>query len=284
MPAATKNSKPKSKPSAGSNRSRPAASRKEASQPSPAAPASSNQSRTLDLKAEESHLLAASAEDRVQWGLETFGRKIVLSSSFGAQSAVCLHLVTRQRPRIPVILVDTGYLFPETYQFIDRLTERLNLNLKTFRPEMSAAWQEARYGRLWEQGVEGIEQYNQINKVEPLRRALRKLGAKAWISGIRRDQSQSREKTSVIAVKEGIIKLHPIFDWNDRDIYEYLQEHDLPYHPLWDEGYISIGDWHTSHKLTDVSSKDHVRFHGLKRECGMHEDAKEIAEGMDYVI
>ena len=87
--------------------------------------------------------------------------------------------VTRIRPDIPVILIDTGYLFPETYRFIDQLTDQLKLNLQVFRAEQSPARQEARYGKLWEQGVEGIEKYNQINKVEPMNRALETLGHRA---------------------------------------------------------------------------------------------------------
>ncbi|VED06902.1 phosphoadenosine phosphosulfate reductase [Escherichia coli] len=81
-----------------------------------------------------------------------------------------LHLVNQIHPDIPVILTDTGYLFPETYRFIDELTDKLKLNLKVYRATESAAWQEARYGKLWEQGVEGIEKYNDINKVEPMNR------------------------------------------------------------------------------------------------------------------
>lgn len=249
-----------------------------------AAPGGERGPRKLNLKEEEAKLLQLSAEERVSWGLKTFRRRIILSSSFGAQSAVCLHMVTRQRPNIPVVLVDTGYLFPETYRFIDELTSRLELNLKVFRPEWSAAWQEARHGKLWEQGVRGIEDYNRLNKVEPLRRALKQLGAKAWIAGIRRDQSSSRESISVLALQDGIVKVHPVFDWSDRDIYNYLTAHDLPYHPLWDEGYISIGDWHTSHKLSDVESKDHVRFMGLKRECGLHENTQDVPDGADFEI
>ncbi len=113
------------------------------------------------------------AQERVSWALDNLPGEFVLSSSFGIQAAVCLHLVTRQRPDIPVILTDTGYLFPETYRFIDDLTEKLQLNLQVFRAAHSPAWQEARYGKLWEQGVEGIERYNNLNKVEPMNRAWR---------------------------------------------------------------------------------------------------------------
>lgn len=98
-----------------------------------------------------------SAVERVTWALEHLPKAYVLSSSFGIQAAVCLHLITRQYPDIPVILTDTGYLFPETYQFIDTLTEQLQLNLKVYRAEISSSWQEARYGKLWLEGIDGIE-------------------------------------------------------------------------------------------------------------------------------
>ena len=126
--------------------------------------------RILALAETNAQLEKLDAEGRVAWALENLPGDYVLSSSFGIQAAVSLHLVNRLRPDIPVILTDTGYLFPETYQFIDELTDKLKLNLKVYRATESAAWQEARYGKLWEQGVEGIEKYNEINKVEPMNR------------------------------------------------------------------------------------------------------------------
>ena len=113
------------------------------------------------------------AEQRVEWALQHCPGVHVLSSSFGAQAAVSLHMLAQARPDIPVVLVDTGYLFAETYQFVDQLVERLSLNLSVYRSPISRAWMEARYGRLWEQGVAGIERYNQLRKVEPMQRALR---------------------------------------------------------------------------------------------------------------
>lgn len=211
------------------------------------------------------------AEQRVAWALQTYGGRVVLSSSFGAQSAVMLHLVTRLRPDIPVVLVDTGYLFPETYRFIDDLTQRLDLNLHVYRSEISPAWQETRYGRLWEQGLEGIERYNRINKVEPMQRALRELGAQAWLSGLRRQQASSRSELPVVMKRNGRLKIHPIIDWTDRDIFGYLQRHSLPYHPLWHQGYVSIGDVHTTAPLGEGMTEEDTRFFGLKRECGLHE-------------
>ena len=148
--------------------------------------------RILALAETNAQLEKLDAEGRVAWALENLPGNYVLSSSFGIQAAVSLHLVNQIRPDIPVILTDTGYLFPETYQFIDELTDKLKLNLKVYRAAESAAWQEARYGKLWEQGVEGIEKYNEINKVEPMNRALSDLNAQTWFAGLRREQSGSR--------------------------------------------------------------------------------------------
>ncbi len=211
------------------------------------------------------------AEERVECALRSLPGEHVLTSSFGAQSAVMLHLVTQQRPDIPVVLIDTGYLFPETYDFIDEMTERLDLNLQVYRPVVSPAWQEARHGKRWEQGVRGIETYNQENKVEPMQRALRELNVGTWFSGLRRDQSTGRADTPFVQPSGDRFKVHPIADWSDRDVYDYLTHHDLPYHPMWDKGYVSIGDVHTTRSLADVDSVEETRFFGLKRECGIHE-------------
>jgi phosphoadenosine phosphosulfate reductase len=212
-----------------------------------------------------------SAEQRVERATELLPGAHVLTSSFGAQAAVMLHLVNQVIPKIPVVLIDTGYLFPETYRFVDDLTARLGLNLKVVRSEASPAWQESRFGKLWDQGLEGIEQYNRINKQEPLDKALRELGAETWFSGLRRVQAETRAQLAPIEFKRGRYKVHPLFDWTDRDVGQYLAKHNLPYHPLWDKGYLSIGDWHTTRPLAEVDSMEELRFFGLKRECGLHE-------------
>ncbi|MEJ0008612.1 MAG: phosphoadenylyl-sulfate reductase [Steroidobacteraceae bacterium] len=215
---------------------------------------------------------ALSARQRVEQALELLPGTHVLTSSFGAQAAVMLHLVNSVLPKIPVVLIDTGYLFPETYQFIDELTEKLDLNLKIYRSDASPAWQESRFGKLWSQGVAGIERYNRMNKQEPLDRAFKELRAGTWFSGLRRTQAKTRANTQPIEFKRGRYKVHPIFDWTDRDIGKYLKENGLPYHPLWEKGYLSIGDWHTTRSLAEAGNVEDLRFFGLKRECGLHED------------
>lgn len=220
----------------------------------------------------ESKLLALGAEERIDWALEHLPGRHVLSSSFGAQSAVSLHLLTRRAPEIPVIVIDTGYLFPETYRFIDELTERLSLNLHVIRPNLSPAWLQARYGELWNQGREGLDHYNRIAKVEPMQHALVDLGAGTWFAGLRRQQSVSRATAPVLERRHDRWKVHPIVDWTDRDVGLYLRRHDLPYHPLWDKGYISIGDTHTTRRWEPGMREEDTRFFGIKRECGLHLD------------
>lgn len=218
------------------------------------------------------HSLAGlDVRDRVRCALEHLPGSHLLTSSFGAQAAVSLHLLTREAPDIPVILLDTGYLFAETYRFVDELSERLKLNLKVYRSRRSPAWQEAMAGQRWNQGVAGIDAYNHENKVEPLRRALTELQAGTWFTGLRRDQSSTRADTPFVQFTGGYFKVSPIADWTDRDVYQYLKAHDLPYHPLWEKGYVSIGDTHTTVPLHEVDSAEDTRFFGLKRECGIHE-------------
>ncbi len=224
-----------------------------------------------DLEALNAQWSPLSAEERVMRCLATFGERVVLSTSFGVQSAVMLHMVTLQQSDIPVVFIDTGYLFPETYRFAEAVSQRLKLNLKVYNPLYTAARQEALFGKRWEDGKAGIEAYNRLNKVEPMNRAVLELGAEAWITGLRRTQSSTRRHLDVLVRQNKVMKVHPIIDWTDRDIYEYLKRHDLPYHPLWEDGYVTVGDWHSTSRLAEAGSEEMARFGGIKRECGLHE-------------
>jgi phosphoadenosine phosphosulfate reductase len=217
-------------------------------------------------------LANVTAPQRIEWALRHLAGGHALSSSFGAQSAAALHMTAQAKPDIPVILIDTGYLFPETYRFVDEMTDRLSLNLKVYRPQVGIAWMEARHGKLWENGLDGLKQYNHLRKVEPMQRALRELDVRTWIAGLRRSQSDSRAEIEFLELRDGRWKLHPLADWTDRDIWNYLQQHQLPYHPLWHEGYLSIGDIHTTRRFEAGMREEDTRFFGLKRECGLHED------------
>ncbi|MFC3121263.1 phosphoadenylyl-sulfate reductase [Agaribacter flavus] len=216
-------------------------------------------------------LNSATVHERVEWAMKNLPATHIVSSSFGAQSAVMLHLMNEVAPNIPVVLTDTGYLFSETYLFIEELTARFNLNLKVYRAAESPAWQEAKYGQLWEKGVEGLEKYNTMNKVEPMKRALSELSVGTWFAGLRRSQSDSRMELDVVKKQAKQFKVHPIVDQSNKQLHQYMTKHKLPYNPLWDKGYVSIGDWHSTTTLQDGMSEQDTRFFGLKRECGLHE-------------
>ena len=216
-------------------------------------------------------LATMSAQERIAWAFESLAGPHALSTSFGVQSAVSLHLLTQAKPDIPVILVDTGYLFPETYRYADDLVQRFGIILKVYRPQIGIAWMEARFGKLWENGVDGLQRYNQLRKVEPMQRALRELGVRSWFAGLRRTQAPSRAGIEFLELRDGRWKLHPIADWDDLDIASYALQHDLPEHPLSQRGYVSVGDVHTTQPIEDGDASK-ARFFGLVRECGLHFD------------
>lgn len=226
----------------------------------------------LNLAEINRDLTDSSATEIIQWAAATLGKGLVLSTSFGIQAAVMLHLVTQIVADIPVIWIDTGYLPTETYRFADELTQRLNLNLKVYQSSLSPARMEALHGKLWDQkNLESLTQYDQIRKVEPMQRALRELNATGWLAGLRRDQTQHRKTLETVMSQGQRLKIHPILRWHSRDIYQYLTTYDLPYHPYFDQGYVTVGDWHSSRPLTvnDDNERD-TRFHGIKQECGLH--------------
>ena len=223
--------------------------------------------RLVELNAK---LATLSAGERLDWALSHLPGQHVLSSSFGAQAAVSLHMASERRPDIPVILIDTGYLFAQTWDFVHELGARMRLNLHTYRAALTPDAMEAQYGKLWTQGKDAIRLYNRMRKVEPMQRALAELGAGTWITGIRRSQSESRAEIDFVTLRDGCFKLHPLADWRDRDIWAYLQAHDLPYHPLWHEGYISIGDTHSTTCWQEGMREEDTRFSGIVRECGLH--------------
>ena len=234
-----------------------------------------------DLTVENAELEKLSALERIAWAWDRFGEGLIVSTSFGLQSAVILHLVRQVSDRIPVVFVDTGYLFTETYEYAKTLREKIGFSEKTYSASMSPAYQEALYGKLWEKGKEGMLKYNFINKKEPMERALGELKATAWLAGLRRSQSEDRQDRSFAEWQGEILKVYPILDWDDRKTYQYIPDHDLPYHPLEGVGYDSLGDHHSTEKVSDSGSKEDSRHGGHGRECGLHVD---LPEGYDFTV
>lgn len=232
------------------------------------------------VKDQVTDLESLSAIERIKWANCKFGDDLVLSTSFGIQSAVMLHMATQINPQIRVVFIDTGYLFDETYRYARELTERFKLNIKKYQSLVSAAEQESLEGKLWEQGEKKLKEYNFTRKVEPMNRALLDLKAKAWMAGLRRDQASTRKSLKIATKQNNMYKIYPIIDLIDEDIDHYMLKHDLPYHPLRKEGYVSLGDWHSTQKLKEGITAEETRFNGMKRECGLHESTNLV----DYQI
>ena len=223
---------------------------------------------------EEREILSAlSASERLSWAVNRFEGRFALTTSFGIQSAVLLHMLSclKNGDLVPVIWVDTGYLPEETYLYSETLQKLLNIRLVVAQSSMSPARMEAVEGRLWETGsVQDLEIYHRIRKVEPLEQAFSSLGIQCWASGVRRGQTDHRDQMTWLDPIRGRLSLRPLLDWTAKDVFYYMQNNDLPQHPLFDKGYSTVGDWHSSGPDADSLNGRKTRFGGMKQECGIH--------------
>tara|TARA_Y100001968_G_scaffold268392_1_gene258723 strand:- start:61 stop:831 length:771 start_codon:yes stop_codon:yes gene_type:complete len=230
-----------------------------------------SQMKSIDQTSKDLEKL--SAEARLQWGFEKFDEKFVLTTSFGIQSAVLLHMSLGLKPnkKPKVIWIDTGYLPKETYSYAEELTKLLELNLVVVQSHISPARMEALYGRLWETGVhKDLEKYHQIRKVEPLEKAFSDLNVHCWASGVRKGQTKNRKSMSHIDCIRERLALRPLLNWTKKDIFYYMEKNKLPQHPLFEKGYSSVGDWHSSEAENTNTKGRSTRFGGLSEECGIH--------------
>ena len=207
----------------------------------------------------------------IRWAVETFRSEVALTSSFGARSAVLIHMAIQVDPHLSIRLVDTGLLFPETLQFVEQLRQRFRLNLTVVRSKLN------------------VEQFLKEHaghapghpdfccspwKVEATERAL--AGLRCWITGIRRSEAKTRAATPFVDVlATGLVKVAPLAAWSAKQQHEYMVQHDLPYHPLWEQGYTSIGCWPCTQKPVDPNDPRSGRWAGQdKTECGIHDIGK----------
>jgi len=226
-----------------------------------------------DIDVWDAELDGRDALDIIDWAAGEYGDDLAMSSSFGADSAVLLHLATRVQPDIKVIAVDTGFLFPETRRFREELTRRLNLNLIVVTPKVPTEVFLAEHGKMWRSSPDSC---CAMNKREPFDRAKRELGIRCWLTGIRREQSSTRRDARTVQRDHlGLLKVCPIVAWTAKDIHYYLLENDLPYHPLRAEGYLSIGchpeEGFCTARVRPGEDPRSGRWAGFdKTECGLH--------------
>ena len=197
----------------------------------------------LDLPTLNGMFERQSPPEIVRWATAQFGNELVMSSSFGAESAMLIHMAVLHQPDIRIIFVDTGYLFPETHAFMEALRQRFTLNVWSYRTRNDPiAW-------LRTAGEENPEWRKDVdaccgaNKNEPMERAMRELRPKAWLRGIRRSQAQTRQAARFIewSARYECHAISPLLNWTSKDIFGYMKLHGLPYHPLYEQGYASIG-------------------------------------------
>jgi phosphoadenosine phosphosulfate reductase len=222
----------------------------------------------LDVARENARLEAATPEERLAFAVETWGDRLLLSSSFGAGSGVLLHMWSRVAPHLPVVLVDTGFLFDETLAYKDLLARELGLRVEIARPAV------ARDDFLWEHGADVMARDPDFccarNKIDPLKPYIAR--SLAWISGVRRDESPSRAGTPILQPTEGgPVKVYPLATMTGAEAAAYLEAHSIPEHPLKARRYLSIGCFPCTEPVPEGADERAGRWAGKgKTECGLH--------------
>lgn len=222
---------------------------------------------TLDLSAAARDLDAAPASEILRWAVGALAPgRLALISAFGPGTAVLIDLLAPIAPDLPVIFVDTLHHFPETLEHAERVRTRYGLNLQVYRPAANREEFERLYGpRLWERD---LDRYQHVAKVEPFQRAT--AGLDGWITGRRRDQSETRHALPVIEDGERL-RINPLARWTRADVWRYIVENDLPYNPLHDRGYPSVGDQPLTSPVGEGEDERAGRWRGETRtECGIH--------------
>ena len=226
-----------------------------------------------ELRKYNQKLLEMTAQEMLIWGHEKFKNKFAITTSFGIQSSVLLNLVSElclQR-KIKIFWIDTGYLPPETYQYAEMLIQDLSLEVEVLQSELSPARMEAKYGKLWETNKESdLDKYHELRKIKPLENGLEKYNIQCWASGVRSSQTENRNKMKFLDVIRQRLSLRPLLDWTNKDIFYYMEENNLPAHPLFIKGYSTVGDWHSSSPDGIETQGRDTRFGGIKQECGIH--------------
>ncbi len=224
----------------------------------------------LDLDEVNDRLDGAHPREILSWAVQTYFPRLTMATAFGPEGCVILHLLAEIEPRVRVFNLDTGYQFPETLQLRERIAERYGIEVELVGAAESVAEYEAAHGGPVY--VQDPDRCCQDRKLVPLRRAV--VGYDAWISAIRADQSAHRARARLVGwdAKFGLVKVNPLLRWTKRDVWAFLVANDVPYNPLHDQGYPSIGCWPCTRAVAPGESDERAgRWAGqAKTECGLH--------------
>ena len=206
----------------------------------------------------------------LRWSLREFGPDVALATGFGAEGCVLIHMVSTINKNARIFYLDTDLLFPETYRLCQQLEARFGVKFERQSTRLSLSAQAEEYGeRLWERQPDLC---CRLRKVEPLREIL--AGLRAWITSIRRDQTPARAQAGVIERdrKFALIKINPLATWSAKDVWRYIEQHEVPYNPLYDRGYESIGCAPCTTVVQTGEDARAGRWRGsTKMECGLHQ-------------
>ncbi len=227
----------------------------------------------LNLKEHNKKFVDMNALEIILWGYKKFDNHFAVTTSFGIQSSVILHMISKcsLQKKIKIFWIDTGYLPSETYKYAERLINDLSLEIEVLQSEISPARMEALYGKLWETNITSdFDKYHEIRKIKPLEKALDKNNIYCWASGVRSEQTDNRNKMKFVDTIRERLSLRPLLNWTNKDIFYYMKENKLPSHPLFLKGYSTVGDWHSSSPDSKNNEGRSTRFGGFKQECGIH--------------
>jgi phosphoadenosine phosphosulfate reductase len=222
-----------------------------------------------DIAELKSSAEAWSPQQVLAWAFQTFGKSVAISSAFGVEGMVLIDMASRVQRDFRLFTIDTEFLFPETYSLMDKIEQKYGIAIEKVYSLHSPEEQERVYGTaLWSRNP---DQCCNLRKVEPLRRKLGELDA--WITSIRRDQTSARASAGKIEWDEkfGLVKVNPLADWNSKQVWRYIHDHDVPYNTLHDQSYPSIGCTHCTRAVRPGEDARMGRWPGFaKTECGLH--------------
>jgi phosphoadenosine phosphosulfate reductase len=215
----------------------------------------------------------------LRWAVDRFFPRLTMATAFGPEGNCIIHLLAGIEPRVRIFNLETGYQFKETHQTRDRIKERYGIEVEYIRPELTVPEYEAEHGGPLYNSRS--DQCCEDRKSIPLRKAV--VGYDAWISAIRADQTRHRAMASVVQwdAKFSLVKINPLLRWTKKDVWNFIHKNDVPYNPLHDRGYPSIGCWPCTRPTADGEDDRAGRWYGtVKKECGLHVIEHEEGSGI----
>jgi phosphoadenosine phosphosulfate reductase len=245
-------------------------------EPTPSAPAETSEGKLVytaklaaELAAASEQLKSAEPEAILRWAVERFAPKFTMATAFGPEGMILIHMLAEIDPRTPIFNLDTGYQFAETLELREEVKRRYGIEVELKRPETTVEEYERLHG-----GPLYRTQPDQCcfdRKVKVLHQAV--IGKHAWASAIRRDQSADRAQAPIVGwdKKFGLVKVSPLANWTKQKVWSFITKHNVPYNPLHDQGYPSIGCWPCTRAVVLGEDERAGRWSGFaKTECGLH--------------